>query len=173
MRRAPCKIAELDRGEGVLILADVYGATPCNTVCKLMRTAASKRSSGVNLPMLLKALTYRNEALETLDRAASRRPGRHFPHPLRSLRCLSATSKSSTSWAARARLGETDPDRREIPVRSLAGAQWSPRQRQEHHGRDDARRRQGHQIHDGNRRSGRGRRDAMVALIEDKFGEGE
>lgn len=66
------RIAALDSGEGVLVLADIYGATPCNTVCKLLRPGRIEAVAGVNLPMLLKALTYRGEALNLLaDRAAS------------------------------------------------------------------------------------------------------
>lgn len=64
------QLAELDQGDGVLILADIYGATPCNTVCQLIETDRVAAVAGVNLPMLLKAITYRNEPLERLaDRA--------------------------------------------------------------------------------------------------------
>lgn len=67
------KIEDLLEGnDGVLVLADVYGATPCNTVCKLLRPGRVEAVAGVNLPMLLKALNYRTEALNLLaDRAAS------------------------------------------------------------------------------------------------------
>ncbi|MDR3393839.1 MAG: PTS fructose transporter subunit IIA [Parasulfuritortus sp.] len=66
------QIAAIDAGNGVLVLSDVYGATPCNTICKLLRPGKVEAVAGVNLPMLLKALTYRNEALNLLaDRAAS------------------------------------------------------------------------------------------------------
>lgn len=65
-------IDNIDVGDGVLVLADIYGATPCNTICKLLRPGKVEAVAGVNLPMLLKALTYRNEALNLLaDRAAS------------------------------------------------------------------------------------------------------
>jgi mannose PTS system EIIA component len=64
--------ALLNNNQGVLVLADVYGATPCNTVCKLLRPGRVEAVAGVNLPMLLKVLNYRNEALNLLaDRAAS------------------------------------------------------------------------------------------------------
>lgn len=67
------QIDELGQGsEGVLVLADVYGATPCNTVCKLLRPGRVEGVAGVNLPMLLKVLNYRAEPLNLLaDRAAS------------------------------------------------------------------------------------------------------
>lgn len=59
-------VQALDKGEGVLILTDVFGATPCNTVCKLIESDRVEAVSGVNLPMLLKALTYRDQDMATL-----------------------------------------------------------------------------------------------------------
>ncbi|MBU1664126.1 MAG: PTS fructose transporter subunit IIA [Gammaproteobacteria bacterium] len=70
LERARAQIARLDRGKGVLILTDVYGATPCNTVCKLIQHEHVEAVAGVNLPMLLKALNYRNETLALLIRKA-------------------------------------------------------------------------------------------------------
>ncbi|MEQ1663124.1 MAG: PTS fructose transporter subunit IIA [Thiobacillus sp.] len=54
------RLNEIDQGDGVLVLADVYGATPCNTLCRLLEPAHIEGVSGVNLPMLLKALNYRD-----------------------------------------------------------------------------------------------------------------
>ncbi len=72
LREAHAKLAELDRGEGVLILTDVYGATPCNTVCKVIAAERIEAVSGVNLPMLLKALTYRDHGMaKLLEKAVS------------------------------------------------------------------------------------------------------
>ncbi|MDD5389451.1 MAG: PTS fructose transporter subunit IIA [Gallionellaceae bacterium] len=70
LEQARAQIARLDRGKGVLILTDVYGATPCNTVCKLIQHEHVEAVAGVNLPMLLKALNYRNETLSLLIRKA-------------------------------------------------------------------------------------------------------
>ena len=53
------------RGE-VLILADVFGATPCNTVKNLADGVQVKVITGVNLPMLWRALNYASEPLDTL-----------------------------------------------------------------------------------------------------------
>jgi PTS system ascorbate-specific IIA component len=65
------RIAALDAGNGVLVLTDVYGGTPSNTICKLLRPNRVEAVAGANLPMLLKALTYRGEPLNLLaDRAA-------------------------------------------------------------------------------------------------------
>jgi PTS system ascorbate-specific IIA component len=54
------RLAELDKGDGILVLTDVYGATPSNTLCRLLEPAHIEGVSGVNLPMLLKALNYRD-----------------------------------------------------------------------------------------------------------------
>jgi len=51
--------AGLDQGEGVLILTDLFGATPANLATQLARDTNSEVLCGVNLPMLLRALTYR------------------------------------------------------------------------------------------------------------------
>ena len=64
--KAQALLARLDRSEGVLILTDVYGATPSNTVCRLVEHGQIEAIVGVNLPMLLKALTYRDQGMETL-----------------------------------------------------------------------------------------------------------
>lgn len=53
------RIRELDQGEGVLVLVDMYGATPSNTLCRALEPAHVEGVAGVNLPMLLKALNYR------------------------------------------------------------------------------------------------------------------
>jgi len=56
----------LDQGGGVLVLSDVYGATPCNIASKLLIPGKIEGVAGVNLPMLVRALTYRNEPLRTV-----------------------------------------------------------------------------------------------------------
>jgi PTS system mannose-specific IIA component len=50
----------------VLVLTDIFGATPCNVAQKLVDGRASRLVAGVNLPMLLRAVTYREEALESM-----------------------------------------------------------------------------------------------------------
>ena len=65
-------IKQLDQGQGVLILSDIYGATPCNLLCQLLIPGKVEGISGVNLPMLVRALTYRNEPLPVVvDKALS------------------------------------------------------------------------------------------------------
>lgn len=51
---------------GVLVLTDVFGATPCNVAQKLVDGVTSRLVTGVNLPMLLRTLSYRHEPLDAL-----------------------------------------------------------------------------------------------------------
>lgn len=59
-------IATLDDGEGVLIVSDIYGATPCNLATKLVVPGRVEVVAGVNLPMLVRAFTYRDRGLSTM-----------------------------------------------------------------------------------------------------------
>lgn len=59
-------IAQLDTGGGVLVLSDIYGATPCNIVTKLLQPAMVAGVAGVSLPMLVRVMTYRHESLAVL-----------------------------------------------------------------------------------------------------------
>ncbi len=62
----------VDTGKGVLIMTDIYGATPSNIAMKLLEPGRIEGLTGVNLPMLLRALTYRDKDMETLlTRAAA------------------------------------------------------------------------------------------------------
>ena len=56
----------VDSGEGVLVMTDIYGATPANIAMKLLEPGRVEGIAGVNLPMLLRALTYRDKDMETL-----------------------------------------------------------------------------------------------------------
>ncbi len=59
-------VRSLDQGAGVLVLTDVYGATPSNISGRLLVPGRIEGVAGVNLPMLVRALTYRNEPLRTV-----------------------------------------------------------------------------------------------------------
>jgi mannose PTS system EIIA component len=50
----------------VLILTDVFGATPCNIAQRVSDGQRVKLVTGVNLPMLLRTVNYRHEALDIL-----------------------------------------------------------------------------------------------------------
>jgi PTS system ascorbate-specific IIA component len=60
----------LDQGQGVLVFTDIFGATPANIANRLLVPGKVEGISGVNLPMLIRALTYRGEALETVIQKA-------------------------------------------------------------------------------------------------------
>ncbi|MGZ8199030.1 MAG: PTS sugar transporter subunit IIA [Burkholderiales bacterium] len=59
-------LKELDAGQGVLILSDMYGGSPSNIAAKLLIPGRVEGVAGVNLPMLIRALTYRDRPLATL-----------------------------------------------------------------------------------------------------------
>ena len=56
----------VDNGKGVLVLTDIFGATPANLVLKLLEPGRVEGLAGANLPMLLRALPYRDKGWEIL-----------------------------------------------------------------------------------------------------------
>ena len=65
-------VDKLNTGAGVIILSDMYGATPCNLVTKLLSPNHVEGVAGVNLPMLVRVLNYRDKPLKTcVDKALS------------------------------------------------------------------------------------------------------
>ena len=50
----------IDDGDGVLVLTDIFGATPGNVVSRLLQNGRVEGVSGVSLPMLLRVVTGRN-----------------------------------------------------------------------------------------------------------------
>ncbi|HKE40759.1 MAG TPA: PTS fructose transporter subunit IIA [Casimicrobiaceae bacterium] len=63
-------VNSLDTGDGVLIFSDIYGATPCNLAGKLLNPGRVEGVAGVNLPMLVRAFTYREKGMETMIKKA-------------------------------------------------------------------------------------------------------
>jgi PTS system mannose-specific IIA component len=61
--RARELIESLDAGDGVLVLTDIFGATPGNVVSRLLEDGRIEGVSGVSLPMLLRVLTSRDGSL--------------------------------------------------------------------------------------------------------------
>ncbi len=59
-------LKRLDRGNGVLILADIYGASHTNAACRLLNKHHVELVSGVNLPMLIRVLNYRDLNMDGL-----------------------------------------------------------------------------------------------------------
>ena len=64
--QARALVKELDGGSGVLLLSDMYGGSPSNIAAKLLVPGRVEGIAGVNLPMLIRALTYREKPLPTL-----------------------------------------------------------------------------------------------------------
>jgi PTS system ascorbate-specific IIA component len=64
--RARALVAQLDEGDGVLVLSDLYGASPANLAAKLVSPGRVEAVAGVNLPMLIRVLNYRDRPLATL-----------------------------------------------------------------------------------------------------------
>ena len=65
-------VKDLDTGQGVLVLSDMYGATPCNIVLKLFSLGEVEGVAGVNLPMLVRVLNYREGTIKKcLEKAIS------------------------------------------------------------------------------------------------------
>lgn len=60
------KINLLDQGKGVLILTDIFGATPCNIITKIIKPGKVNAIAGVNLSMLIRSISYRHESFDTL-----------------------------------------------------------------------------------------------------------
>ena len=56
-------LEQIDAGDGVLVLTDIFGATPGNVASRLLDDGHVEGVSGVSLPMLLRVLTGRNGSL--------------------------------------------------------------------------------------------------------------
>lgn len=56
----------LNRGQGVLVLTDLFGATPCNIACSLIQNHRVRVVCGINFPMLVKIMSYPTADLDRL-----------------------------------------------------------------------------------------------------------
>jgi mannose PTS system EIIA component len=63
LARARELAAQLDDGAGLLVLTDMFGATPCNVAARLLADGRVEGVSGVSLPMLVRVLSARNGSL--------------------------------------------------------------------------------------------------------------
>ena len=63
LARAREAIARVDDGSGVLVITDMFGATPANVAAKLLANGRVEGLSGANLPMLVRALAHRDQPL--------------------------------------------------------------------------------------------------------------
>jgi PTS system ascorbate-specific IIA component len=62
---AKIAMAQMDTSH-TLVLTDIFGATPANVAHRLVDGVNSRLVAGLNLPMLLRVLTYRHEPLDSL-----------------------------------------------------------------------------------------------------------
>lgn len=69
-RLAQAALARLDDGAGVLVMTDVVGGTPSNCCDAIAAGGKVEVLAGLSLPMLLRALTYRDDTLEVAAQMA-------------------------------------------------------------------------------------------------------
>jgi PTS system mannose-specific IIA component len=73
-------LARVDDGSGVLVLTDMFGATPANVAAKLLQNGRVEGLSGANLPMLVRALAHRDEPLAQVVQKAQAGGGEGVVH---------------------------------------------------------------------------------------------
>jgi PTS system mannose-specific IIA component len=59
-------LEELQQGDGVLVLTDVFGATPCNIAARLLNLPNVALVAGLNLGMLMKVFNYADLPLDKI-----------------------------------------------------------------------------------------------------------
>ncbi|MFO8152740.1 PTS sugar transporter subunit IIA [Thioalkalivibrio sp.] len=90
---ARTRLGALDSGDGVLILTDMFGSTPANVASRLARGSSRRVIAGVNLPMLVRVLNYRDLPLsELVNKALS---GGHDGILLCDQECSDAAARSA------------------------------------------------------------------------------
>jgi len=60
------RLAQLDTKQGILFLTDIYGGSPSNIAMRLAEKPHAHMISGVNLPMVIRLLNYRDELEDKL-----------------------------------------------------------------------------------------------------------
>ena len=69
---ASAALRRVDTGDGVLVLTDLYGASPSNLAAKLSHLGTPvRRVSGLGLPMLLRVMNYAELGLDELPAVAA------------------------------------------------------------------------------------------------------
>jgi len=70
--QASAALRKVDGGHGVLVLTDLYGATPSNLAAQLSRLGTPvRRVSALSLPMLLRVMNYADLELDELPAVAA------------------------------------------------------------------------------------------------------
>ena len=57
------KVNSVDTGDGVIVITDMFGGTPSNLAISIMEERNIEVISGMNIPMLVKLMRERNEAI--------------------------------------------------------------------------------------------------------------
>ncbi|MCI0670828.1 MAG: PTS sugar transporter subunit IIA [Myxococcaceae bacterium] len=83
--RVRVAVESVEEGDGVIVLADLFGGTPCKESLMLCQRRSLEVLAGVNLPMLLKANSLRSEAMALPDMAEAL-----ANHAQRNITCASA-----------------------------------------------------------------------------------
>jgi len=60
-------IAEVNTGQGVVILTDMFGGTPSNLAISVMKADGVEVIAGVNLPMMIKLASLRDKDVNMHD----------------------------------------------------------------------------------------------------------
>ena len=69
---ASAAMRRVDGGDGVLVLTDLYGASPSNLAAQLARLGTPvRRVSALSLPMLLRVMNYSEQGLDQLPATAA------------------------------------------------------------------------------------------------------
>lgn len=69
---ASAALRRVDGGQGVLVLTDLYGATPSNLAARVARLGTPvRRVSAVSLPMLMRVMNYAEQDLDELPAIAA------------------------------------------------------------------------------------------------------
>lgn len=90
--KARARLEIIDSGSGVLILTDMFGSTPANVAGRLARSGNRRVIAGINLPMLVRVLNYRDLPLaELVNKALS---GGHDGILLCDQECSDASARS-------------------------------------------------------------------------------
>ncbi|MXV09297.1 MULTISPECIES: PTS sugar transporter subunit IIA [unclassified Xanthomonas] len=70
--QASAALRRVDDGDGVLVVTDLYGASPSNLAARLARLGTPvRRVSALSLPMLLRIMNYPEQGLEQLPATAA------------------------------------------------------------------------------------------------------
>lgn len=69
-KRTQTLLHSIDGDKGILLLTDIFGGTPSNIATRLIIPGKIEAIAGVNLPMLVRALTYSDQPLAVVVQKA-------------------------------------------------------------------------------------------------------